>query len=126
MIGITDFKKLASDEQHNLILALLPLLKPFAARMDRNLEGLSYSVGLASKQLDLRDTWEKVELDVVVLVVVVVVVVVNTLDKVEREELEGELEAARYSGSTLKLPVDPSHPQGMMMLITMIMMIVRR
>ena len=123
MIGITDFKKLASDEQHNLILALLPLLKPFAARMDRNLEGLSYSVGLASKQLDLRDTWEKVELDVVV---VVVVVVVNTLDKVEREELEGELEAARYSGSTLKLPVDPSHPQGMMMLITMIMMIVRR
>ena len=120
MIGITDFKKLASDEQHNLILALLPLLKPFAARMDRNLEGLSYSVGLASKQLDLRDTWEKVELDVVV------VVVVNTLDKVEREELEGELEAARYSGSTLKLPVDPSHPQGMMMLITMIMMIVRR
>ena len=124
MIGITDFKKLASDEQHNLILALLPLLKPFAARMDRNLEGLSYSVGLASKQLDLRDTWEKVELDVVV--VVVVVVVVNTLDKVEREELEGELEAARYSGSTLKLPVDPSHPQGMMMLIIMIMMILRR
>ena len=123
MIGITDFKKLASDEQHNLILALLPLLKPFAARMDRNLEGLSYSVGLASKQLDLRDTWEKVELDVVV---VVVVVVVNTLDKVEREELEGELEAARYSGSTLKLPVDPSHPQGMMMLIIMIMMILRR
>ena len=122
MIGITDFKKLASDEQHNLILALLPLLKPFAARMDRNLEGLSYSVGLASKQLDLRDTWEKVELDVVV----VVVVVVNTLDKVEREELEGELEAARYSGSTLKLPVDPSHPQGMMMLIIMIMMIVWR
>ena len=73
MIGITDFKKLASDEQHNLILALLPLLKPFAARMDRNLEGLSYSVGLASKQLDLRDTWEKVE----------------------REELDTEVEAAR-------------------------------
>ena len=67
MIGITDFKKLASDEQHNLILALLPLLKPFAARMDRNLEGLSYSVGLASKQLDLRDTWEKVEFVVAVV-----------------------------------------------------------
>ena len=70
-----------------MILSLLPQLKPFAAKMDRSLEGLSYSVGLASKQLDLRDTWEKVE----------------------REELEGELEAARYCGSTLKLPVDPSH-----------------
>ena len=87
MIGLTDFRKLDPDEQHNLILSLLPQLKPFAAKMDRNLEGLSYSVGLASKQLDLRDTWEKVE----------------------REELEGELEAARYCGSTLKLPVlDPA------------------
>ena len=87
MIGLSDFRKLCPDEQHNLILSLLPQLKPFAAKMDRSLEGLSYSVGLASKQLDLRDTWEKVE----------------------REELEGELEAARYCGSTLKLPVDPSH-----------------
>ena len=87
MIGLSEFRKLCPDEQHKLILSLLPQLKPFAAKMDRNLEGLSYSVGLASKQLDLRDTWEKVE----------------------REELEGELEAARYSGSTLKLPVDLSH-----------------
>ena len=90
MIGLSDFRKLDADEQHNLILSLLPQLKPFAAKMDRNLEGLSYSVGLASKQLDLRDTWEKVE----------------------REELEGELEAARYCGSTLKLPaVDPAEPK---------------
>ena len=88
MIGLTDFRKLCPDEQHNLILSLLPQLKPFAAKMDQSLEGLSYSVGLASKQLDLRDTWEKVE----------------------REELEGELEAARYCGSTLKLPVDPAQP----------------
>ena len=89
MIGLSDFRKLDPDEQHNLILSLLPQLKPFAAKMDRSLEGLSYSVGLASKQLDLRDTWEKVE----------------------REELEGELEAARYCGSTLKLPVvDPAQP----------------
>ena len=56
-----------------MILSLLPLLKPFAARMDRSLEGLAFSVGLASKQLDLRDTWEKVE----------------------REELDTEVEAAR-------------------------------
>ena len=73
MIGITDFRKLDSDDQHNMILSLLPLLKPFAARMDRSLEGLAFSVGLASKQLDLRDTWEKVE----------------------REELDTEVEAAR-------------------------------
>ena len=73
MIGISDFRKLDSEDQHNMILSLLPLLKPFAARMDRSLEGLAFSVGLASKQLDLRDTWEKVE----------------------REELDTEVEAAR-------------------------------
>merc|ERR1719270_1697459 len=54
MIGISDFRKLDSEDQHNMILSLLPLLKPFAARMDRSLEGLAFSVGLASKQLDLR------------------------------------------------------------------------
>ena len=82
MIGISDFRKLDSEDQHNMILSLLPLLKPFAARMDRSLEGLAFSVGLASKQLDLRDTWEKVE----------------------REELDTEVEAARWSCDTSNLP----------------------
>ena len=52
MLSITEFQRLGTEDKHQLILRLVPLLKPFASQLGQNLSSLDMSVGEAASLLD--------------------------------------------------------------------------
>ena len=52
MLTIQEFQTLGLEEKHQLILRLVPLLKPFASQLGKNLSSLDISVGEAASLLD--------------------------------------------------------------------------
>ena len=61
MLSITEFRKLGIEDKHHVILKLLPLLKPFANQLNRNLSNLDSSVGKAANMLDNVDQLEQTD-----------------------------------------------------------------
>lgn len=62
MLSLSEFRSLAMEDKHQLILRLLPLLKPFASQLGQNLSSLDTSVGAAANLLDKYNTEQQVKI----------------------------------------------------------------
>jgi hypothetical protein len=61
MLSLSEFRSLGMEEKHQLILRLLPLLKPFASQLGQNLSELDTSVVEAASVLDSMDKQDRIQ-----------------------------------------------------------------
>ena len=58
LMSLDKFRKLSEEEKNEEVLRLIPLLKPFAAKFQKDLSGLTRGLGSAGEKLDALEVLE--------------------------------------------------------------------